>query len=307
MNFNGADLQRIRVPGVDLSGGHIDSCQLQGADLEGANLTATWLRQADFSEAKVEGVVFGEKPSLKVREVLSSAISPDGTKLAQGFESGHVHVHDTSNWDRLNTLTGHTLAVRYLAFSCSGLLLASAGWESVIVIWFLSGREYNLLQGNSGPVRGISFSLDGNLLVSAFNDGSIWIWDAHSATAVSQLNGQHPSLFHLPVCWSSDGEHIATVESSFITSDIMLWQAKTGECERVLANGILHVHDIAYSPVGQLWSQLADMTYICGTSRAVVEMHESCKGTPVLSTAWLSLNMASGSCHRALIDRSGCG
>lgn len=200
----------------------------------------------------MEGVVFGEKPFLKVREVRSSAISPDGTKLALGFESGHVHVHDTSNWNRLHTLTEHTQAVRYLAFSCSGFLLASAGWESVIFTWFLSGREYNLLQGNSGSVRGISFSPDGNLLVSAYSDGSIWIWDAHSATALSQLNDQHPSFFHLPVSWSSDGMHVATVESSFSTSDMMLWQAKTGECERVLANGIPHVQDIAYSPVGQL-------------------------------------------------------
>lgn len=43
VNFNGIDLQRIRAPGADLSGGHFDSCQLRGADLEGANLTATWL------------------------------------------------------------------------------------------------------------------------------------------------------------------------------------------------------------------------------------------------------------------------
>jgi len=62
VQFNGADLRGIRIPGADLSGGHFDYTQLQGADMTGVNLNKTWLRRADFSKAQMSGVHFGEKP-----------------------------------------------------------------------------------------------------------------------------------------------------------------------------------------------------------------------------------------------------
>ncbi|KAG0284194.1 hypothetical protein BGZ96_011451 [Linnemannia gamsii] len=48
-SFNGTDLQGIRIPGADLSGGQFDSAHFQGADLTGVNFTKSWIRQANFS------------------------------------------------------------------------------------------------------------------------------------------------------------------------------------------------------------------------------------------------------------------
>ncbi|KAF9081072.1 hypothetical protein BGX23_001340, partial [Mortierella sp. AD031] len=63
--FNEAGLRGIRVPGADLSGGQFDSAQLQGADLVGADFTRTWIRQVNFSNARMEGVRFGELPFME--------------------------------------------------------------------------------------------------------------------------------------------------------------------------------------------------------------------------------------------------
>ncbi len=53
VQFNGADLRGIRIPGADLSYGLFDSAQLQGADLRKTNLRSSWLRQANLSGAQI--------------------------------------------------------------------------------------------------------------------------------------------------------------------------------------------------------------------------------------------------------------
>ncbi|KAF9284407.1 WD_REPEATS_REGION domain-containing protein [Linnemannia elongata] len=65
VRFNGADLRGIRIPGADLSGGQFDSAQLQEADLTGAILIKCWLRQVNFTNARLDGVQFGELPYLE--------------------------------------------------------------------------------------------------------------------------------------------------------------------------------------------------------------------------------------------------
>ncbi|KAG0282857.1 hypothetical protein BGZ96_012784, partial [Linnemannia gamsii] len=53
--FNRQDLQKIQVPGSDLSGGMFDHAQLQGADLRHVKLRNTWLREANLSGAQMAG------------------------------------------------------------------------------------------------------------------------------------------------------------------------------------------------------------------------------------------------------------
>ncbi|KAF9342205.1 hypothetical protein BGX26_008068, partial [Mortierella sp. AD094] len=65
VQFNGADLRGVRIPGADLSYGVFDSAQLEGADLRKANLRNVWMRQANLRGAQMKGVQFGELPLLK--------------------------------------------------------------------------------------------------------------------------------------------------------------------------------------------------------------------------------------------------
>jgi hypothetical protein len=51
VQFIGADLQGIRIPGADISFGVFDSAQLRGADLRDANLRNVWFHLVDLSDA----------------------------------------------------------------------------------------------------------------------------------------------------------------------------------------------------------------------------------------------------------------
>jgi hypothetical protein len=62
VEFRFCDLQGIRIPGADLSGGVFESVQLQGADLRKVNFRNAWLRNTDLSGAQMSGVQFGELP-----------------------------------------------------------------------------------------------------------------------------------------------------------------------------------------------------------------------------------------------------
>src|SRR5439155_16140522 len=60
VQFNGEDLQGIRIPGADLSYGMFDHAQFQGANLSGVSFQGAWLRGVDFRSANLSDIEFGE-------------------------------------------------------------------------------------------------------------------------------------------------------------------------------------------------------------------------------------------------------
>jgi hypothetical protein len=97
VQFNSADLRRIRIAGADLSGGHFDYAQFQDADLTGVNLSRTWLCLAGFSNACMNGVEFGETASWDFPGTCSMAISPNKNFAAMGFANGEIKVLDAKS------------------------------------------------------------------------------------------------------------------------------------------------------------------------------------------------------------------
>src|SRR5262249_27575202 len=65
------------------------------------------------------------------------------------------------------TLSGHTAAVRAVAFTPDGRFLASAGFDKTIRVWGLaSGKELRRLEGHDGQIVSIAIGPDGNTLIS---------------------------------------------------------------------------------------------------------------------------------------------
>ncbi len=136
VQFNGADLRGIRVPGADLSFGVFDSAQLQGANLSHVHLRASSLRQANLRGACMDGVQFGEWPTLQEEHVIyACAYSPDGKNCALGLVNGKINVYDTSSWTKTLTLEGHTDRVRSVAYSPSGHQIASISKDKTVRLW----------------------------------------------------------------------------------------------------------------------------------------------------------------------------
>ncbi len=253
VQFNGADLKGIRVPGADLSGGIFDSAQLQGADLTGAKLHASWLRQANLTGAQMAGVRFGEGPYLQGRDhVRCRAYSPDGKTCVIGHDS-ELSVYATANWEKI-----HTLNVKYdnrsiwsVAYSPNGNQIVSGSSHGIVRVWNAHTGEIGLFLDThtTDYITNLAYSPDGAQIVSGGNGKTVRVWDAHTGVALHTLNGHSKEV--LSVVYSPRGDQIASGSKD---NTVRVWDAYTGEALHTLRghNSFVFsvVNSVAYSPNG---------------------------------------------------------
>lgn len=97
-------------------------------------------------------------------------------RLIAGAEDGSITAFSESG-ERLLRLLGHDQAVRALAITADGQVLASCGADHQIGIWDAATGEQQLsLQGHQGPVTDVRFSSDGLTLWSAGGDSACFAW-----------------------------------------------------------------------------------------------------------------------------------
>ena len=127
---------------------------------------------------------------LDFANIVSLALSPDGTKLAVGGQQ-RVQLRDLRTgqllWDRkvgrwLNVVTALAFSpdgpVRGVAFSPDGTRLATASVDKTARVWDAASGAQLLQLTHGGPVRGVAFSPDGTRLATASGDKTARVWDA---------------------------------------------------------------------------------------------------------------------------------
>ena len=258
VQFNGADLQGIRIPGADLSYGVFDSAQLQESDLENANLCGTWLRQADLTKTRMSGVRFGELPSLKYdTTVLSCAYSPDGQSFIASLEHGDINVYSTSIWEKIRTLKGHEKPVKRAVCSPQCYQIASASMDMTVKLWDVeSGTCQHTLIGHTDGVNCAAFSPRGNQVASASDDMTVRLWDVATGNCRQTLSGHNAAVSC--VVYSPQGDQLASGSADYT---VLLWDVDSGDRSHTLSGHTDTVLDIAYSPRGdQIASASRDQT-----------------------------------------------
>lgn len=90
------------------------------------------------------------------------SFSPDGQDLALACSDGTIGLWRLAHTAKpyIAVLRAHGEPVRCVAFSPSGLMLASVGDSELSVkLWdFVSGKEKAVLEGHDAPVRHVAFS-----------------------------------------------------------------------------------------------------------------------------------------------------
>jgi WD40 repeat protein/DNA-binding SARP family transcriptional activator/energy-coupling factor transporter ATP-binding protein EcfA2 len=97
--------------------------------------------------------------------------SPAGDLLATGSQDSNIYLFDTSSWQVVHTLRGHTDWVQHLIFNSQGTLLVGSSYDDTFSVWDVSSGE----QVFSGPATlheyttldNVMFSPDGKFLFAA--------------------------------------------------------------------------------------------------------------------------------------------
>lgn len=151
-------------------------------------------------------------------------------------------------FESLCILKGHSSAVKSIACSPDGQILASGGEDKTINLWNLQTRELiRTLEGHSKDVTSVAFSPDGQILASGSEDKTIKLWNWHTGELQKTLKGH---LFGvLCVACSPDRQILA---SGSRDGTIKLWNLHTGKLQCSLEGHSYRINCVSFSPDGQI-------------------------------------------------------
>ncbi len=131
---------------------------------------------------------------------LTARWSPDGSQIAIGDYDGQIHIWNTSTYDPINTLSGHTDRVEAIAYRPDGSVLASASHDGTIRIWDITSNQTVVTYSKPAIfTTSIAWSPDGTQLAYGGENGTVEIVDVPQATQLGDV---------ISVAWSPDGTKI---------------------------------------------------------------------------------------------------
>lgn len=141
------------------------------------------------------------------------ALDAKGARLAaaggQPGRPGQAVLWEIAGGKTLATFSGvHTDAIYSVAISPDGKLLATGGYDQLVVLWNIAdGKLIKTLKGHNGAVFDLSFRADGRVLASASADRTVKLWDVQSGMRLETLSEATKAVH--AVAFSPDGKRLA--------------------------------------------------------------------------------------------------
>ncbi len=208
---------------------------------------------------------------------LSLLLSLEAIKAADTFAARNSLLTALQSQPHLTAfLYGHQAAVRSVAISPDGRLIASGSRDNTIWLWDVSTRRAvgSPLTGHTDRVNSVAFS--GNTLASGSADGTVRLWDVASGAPIgSPLTGHQDAVWG--VAFSPDGKTLASASAD---STVILWDVASGEMRLPPLMGHTdEVYSVAFSPDGRLVASAgADMTIILWDAETGETVHDPLQG-----------------------------
>lgn len=193
-------------------------------------------------------------------QVFSVAFSPNNTMLAigsrrrpNGSKGPNNNFIEITLWDvssqRLVKTLEHGRSRNpvsvFVAFSPDGDILASASGEQIKLWDVRTGKLKRELEAPSATIRSITFASEGKTLTgTTANPASSWdvSWDVKSGRLLTTQKRDKTGVF------SSHRDVFAGTNDS----GVKLYDARTGQLRRTMAQVNYPVHSVAFSPDGKL-------------------------------------------------------
>lgn len=179
---------------------------------------------ADPSQTHVEKTLKHEAPLIACR------FDPTGKYIFAGAQDNAVIRWDLES-DAKTLLAAHDSWVRSFAFSTSGDLLITGGYDGRLIWWSTAAEQptpIRTLEAHDGWIRALAVSPDGRTLASCGNDLKVKLWQLDDGSLIRELSGGHERhVYHL--AFHPNGEHLV---SGDLVAKFVDWNLATATAAR---------------------------------------------------------------------------
>ena len=182
-------------------------------------------------------------------EVASAvAFSPDGQFVASVGRDNNLQIWRVADGQKIQTLTGHTAALRDVAFSPDGTRVATASEDWTVRIWRVNDwSPETTLRGHENRVLSLAFSPDSTLLASGGQENRVYLWDMTELRFNRYLDGHTEAI--RGVDFSPDGRKLV---SSSTDNTLKIWDLNTNQVLHSMDGHGRDVWTVKFSPDGKV-------------------------------------------------------
>jgi WD40 repeat protein len=209
---------------------------------------------------------------LEAREPGAVVVSPDGTRLARGFQDGEwrrLAVYSATTGKQTAVLGGHRDDTIAFTFSPDGTRLASGSEDKTARLWDAgTGKLLATCEGHTSKVLSVAFSPDGARLVTTSSDATVRQWDAATGREVEAPYDRHSGEI-MCAAYSPDGKWVASAGTD---RTVRVWRATGRQDAAVLHGHTGAVFEVAFAPGGRRVVSLSSTLMYLGAGDSTVRV-----------------------------------
>lgn len=194
-------------------------------------------------------------PNPSKPNLLSLAVSPDGSCFAYGSHDGNVYIYDLKG-GKINTLEAYpglsNLNYTYVSlpvvFSSGGNYIASVGEDRKIKIWsnYKKGDEVFKSKDVKKSIKSLAFSPDEKYIACGCENGAIYLFGISSDEKVKLFEHDHEVT---SIAFSPDGEYIVSGSDDKL---LILWSVpERKHLKKFKDNDEVPINSVAFSADGK--------------------------------------------------------